>query len=98
MTERTVQSITPAVDAAALSDAVGYRIEYADPSVVEFVRHSRDLGRPWVFTVLMTLLYTTDRLGLAGRVSDDPERVLGRPPVSVAEWAERDAEALERKD
>ena len=81
--------------AAVLSDVLDREISYDEPSLIEFVRHSRRQGRDWPFIVVMAGIYTTARLGLAGRVTDDVERLLGRPPRSFREWAEENAEAFE---
>ncbi|ELZ28930.1 hypothetical protein C475_04811 [Halosimplex carlsbadense 2-9-1] len=42
----------------------------------------------------MVRIYTTARLGLAGRVSDDVERLLGRPPRDVAAFVADYAEGF----
>ncbi|MCU4717048.1 SDR family oxidoreductase [Halapricum hydrolyticum] len=81
--------------ARVLSDALGRPVTYEAPSLVRFARHSRRLGRDWPFLLVMAGLYTTARLGLAGRMSDDVERVLRRPPTTFQEWAERNAAAFD---
>lgn len=80
--------------ADTLSGALDRSVSYEAPSLVRFVRHSRRLGRDWSFLLVMAALYTTARLGLAGRVSDDVQEVLGRPPLSVREWAEQNADTF----
>lgn len=81
--------------ARILSDVLDREISYDEPSLMEFVRHSRRQGRDWPFVIVMAGIYTTARLGLAGRVTDDVERLLGRPPRSVREWATEHADAFE---
>lgn len=46
----------------------------------------RARGRPLGFVLVMLGIYTTARLGLAGRVSDDAAGVLGRPPRDLREF------------
>ncbi|WP_246391996.1 hypothetical protein [Halosimplex pelagicum] len=70
--------------AAVFSDVLDRPITYADPSVVAFVRGMRSRGEPLPFVLLMVGIYTTARLGLADRVTDDVARLLGRPPRDVA--------------
>lgn len=73
--------------ARRLSAVLDREITYASPSAREFVRRERARGRPLAFVLVMLGVYTTARLGLAGRVSDDVERVLGRPPRSFETFA-----------
>lgn len=81
--------------AATLTDVLDRKVTYEEPSLVRFVRHSRRLGRDWPFVIVMAGLYTTARLGLAGRITDDVERLLGRPPTSFHGWAEANAHLFE---
>jgi uncharacterized protein YbjT (DUF2867 family) len=81
--------------ARILSDVLDREISYEEPSLIEFARHSRKQGRDWPFVIVMAGIYTTARLGLAGRVTDDVERLLGRPPCSFREWIEANADAFE---
>jgi uncharacterized protein YbjT (DUF2867 family) len=69
--------------AVLFSEVLGREVRYANPSVLEFVRHMREQGHPWPFVLVMTGIYLTARLGLAGTVTDDLERVLGRAPTSM---------------
>jgi len=92
--------------ATIFSDVLERPIRYADPSIPAFVRRMRSRGHPLGYVLLMVGIYTTARLGLAERVTDDVERVLGRPPRSirayVADYADefrtagRDAAASDR--
>ncbi|MFB6202694.1 MAG: SDR family oxidoreductase [Halorhabdus sp.] len=81
--------------ATTLETVLDRHIEYTEPSLLRFVRHSRSIGRPWGLTLVMAGLYTTARLGLAGRVSDDAGRVLGRPPAELSSWAKTNRDAFE---
>jgi deazaflavin-dependent oxidoreductase (nitroreductase family) len=72
-------------DAAdVFSSVLGRPIEYADPSPVAFARRLRARGEPLPFVAVTLGVYATARFGFAGRVTDDVERVLGRPPRSLA--------------
>lgn len=74
--------------AAIASDVLGYPVEYTEPSLFRFVRRELGRGRPLGFALVMAGIYTTARLGLAGRVTDDVERLLGREPRSVRTFFE----------
>jgi uncharacterized protein YbjT (DUF2867 family) len=82
------EALTYGEVAALLSDVLGRPIRYANPSVLDFVRHARGQGHPWPFVLVMTGIYLTARLGLAGTVTDDLERLLGRPPTPVRTFIE----------
>ncbi len=73
--------------AAVFSDVLGRKITYGDPSIPAFLRWARQrhgLG----FGLLMVGIYTTARVGLAARVTDDVRNLLGREPLSVREYVE----------
>ena len=74
--------------AAIASEVLGYPVEYTNPSLPGFVVGSLRAGRSLGFTLVMAGIYTTARLGLAGRVTGDVERVLGRPPRDVRAFFE----------
>lgn len=80
--------------ARRLSSVLGREITYANPSAFEFARREYARGRPLAFVLVMLGIYTTARLGLAGRVTDDVERVLGRPPRDLEAFAADHREAL----
>lgn len=80
--------------ARTLSEVLDREITYEEPSLIEFARHSRRQGRDWPFVVVTAGIYTTARIGLAGRVTDDVQRVLGRRPGSFREWAEENADTF----
>lgn len=73
--------------AVILSDVLGRRIRYADPSPWAFALHMHRQGHPWSFILVMTGIYLTARFGLADRVTGDLHRVLGREPTSVRQFA-----------
>ena len=72
--------------AAVFSDVLDRDIEYVNPGLVEFVVTATRRGVSLPFALVQGVVYTTARLGLAGRVTDDVERVLGRPPQSLPDF------------
>lgn len=78
------EALDYATVARILSRELGWEVRYANPSVLRFLwRRSRDgtgLGKAGI----MAGIYTTARLGLAGRVTDDVRQVLGREPCDLA--------------
>jgi len=77
--------------AEILSDVLGRRITYSNPSIRRFVAEMRRRGASPGFTLVTAAIYTTARLGLAGRVSPDVEHLLGRPPTTLRRFAEEHA-------
>ncbi|MBX0293499.1 SDR family oxidoreductase [Haloarcula nitratireducens] len=74
--------------AAIASEVLDRPVEYTRPSLPAFVLGEVRRGRPLAFALVMSGIYTTARLGLAGRVTDDVARVLGREPRSVRAFFE----------
>ena len=74
--------------AALFSDVLDREVQYANPSVFDFAWHMRREGHPWPFVLVMTGIYLTARFGLAGTVTDDLERILGRPPTPMRTFIE----------
>ncbi|MBV0923638.1 SDR family oxidoreductase [Halomicroarcula limicola] len=83
--------------AAIAEDVLGHPVEYTDPSLPSFVLREVRRGRPLAFALVMSGIYTTARLGLAGRVTDDVYRVLGQEPRSVRAFFEDYAAAFREK-
>jgi uncharacterized protein YbjT (DUF2867 family) len=74
--------------AAILSDVLRRPIRYANPSLLAFVRALRRQGRHWDYVGVLTAIYATTRFGLAGSVTDDVPRLLGRAPITFRQFAE----------
>lgn len=74
--------------AAIFSDVLGRSITYPSPSVVAFAVRMLRRGKPLAFVALMCGIYTTVRLGLAARVTEDGRRLLGRPPRRMRTFVE----------
>lgn len=80
--------------ATALSKVLGRRITYTRPGVLAYARHARAVAdMPVGMVLITTAIYTAARLGKAGGLSDDVARVLGRPPVTFDEFADRERDA-----
>jgi len=80
------EALTYGDAAAVFSGVLDREITYASPGVVEFVVTTTGRGVSLPFALVQGVVYTTARLGLASRVSDDAARVLGRPPRSLNEF------------
>jgi uncharacterized protein YbjT (DUF2867 family) len=80
-------ALTYAEAAAVLSTTLGRRITYPQPSLLHFVARQRATGTPLAMVAVMAAIYTTARLGLASTVTDDTARMLGRPPLTLAQFA-----------
>jgi uncharacterized protein YbjT (DUF2867 family) len=74
--------------AAILSAVIGRPICYRRPSIWRFVRRMRQRGFALPMIVVMVGIYTTARLGLAGAVTADLARLLGRPPITMRQFIE----------
>lgn len=72
--------------AAELSLALGYPVRYTDPGLIRFVRRLRRRGVSWDTLVFMTGVYALTRLGRNQPITDDVERLLGRPPRTLPEF------------
>ena len=77
--------------ARILADELGRPIRYARPGIFRYLGHARrTLGMPWGMALVTAAIYTTARLGLAGGLSGTVREVLGRDPISFAEFAHRE--------
>lgn len=74
--------------AAILSAELGRPIRYRRPGLLRYCWHAR---RSMPLPMVTAAIYTTARLGLAADLTDDVRRVLGRDPISFAEFAHRES-------
>lgn len=79
--------------AALLSEASGRRIVYTRPTGREFARHMASQGFPPDYVRVMRGIYLVCRLHMAGRITDELPRLLGRPAITFARFA-RDSASL----
>nr|WP_135828430.1 nitroreductase/quinone reductase family protein [Halorussus halobius] len=78
--------------ATIFSDVLNRSIRYPNPSLLAFGRRMRRRGKPFGFIALMCGIYTTARLGLAARVTDDSRKLLGRRPRGMRAFVEDHAD------
>jgi uncharacterized protein YbjT (DUF2867 family) len=87
------EALTYGECAALLSEASGRRIVYTRPSGREFARHMAAQGFPPDYIRVMRGIYLVCRLHMAGRITDELPRLLGRPAITFARFA-RDSASL----
>jgi uncharacterized protein YbjT (DUF2867 family) len=73
--------------AAILSDVLGRPIRYTDPAPWTYWRRMRAAGMPRGMVGITLGIYTAARFGLAAGLTDDVERLTGRPPIDFATFA-----------
>ena len=78
--------------ATIFSDVLDRPVSYPHPSLLAFARRMRRRGEPLGFIALMCGIYTTARLGLADRVTDDSRELLGRRPRGMRAFVEDHAD------
>lgn len=81
------EALSYAEVAKILSAELGRTIRYKNPSALRFLIRKRCEGLPWAFALVMTVLYTVCRLGLAGTVTNVLPKLLGRQPISLKQFA-----------
>ena len=73
--------------AAILSEVLGRTIVYRNPSVPAFLWRTLRSGAPLPFALVMAFLYTQTRRGMSAFVTDEVARLLGRPPITLRQFA-----------
>ncbi len=73
--------------ATVLTSVLGRPIRYADPTPWHYWRRMRRRGMPTTMIAVTLGLYTAARFGLAAGLTDDVERITGRPPTDFATFA-----------
>lgn len=82
------QALTYGEVANVLTDVLGRKITYRNPSILRFVWQKwQQENTPLGFTVIMAALYTVAKLGKAARLTRETERLLGRPPITFRQFA-----------
>ncbi|WP_216319926.1 SDR family oxidoreductase [Deinococcus aestuarii] len=81
------EALTYGEVAAKFTAATGRLVRYADPSPLAFFRHMRARGVATGQIIVMEGIYATARFGIAGRVTPELARLLGRAPRSVDDFA-----------
>lgn len=72
--------------AGELTATLGRRIRYVNPSLVRFARRLRRRGVGWHAIGFMAAVYTLTKFGRNQPVTNDVQRLLGRPPRSLHEF------------
>jgi len=73
--------------AGILTRVTGRTITYTRPSGRAFARHMAELGFDREMITVMRGIYLVAKLGMAGGVTDDLERLLGRPARTFEQFA-----------
>ena len=72
--------------ASLFSAVLGRTITYHQPSLLSFIRRQRAKDVPLPFIAVMAGIYTIARRGLAARVTEDTQRLLGRAPIAFKQY------------
>lgn len=82
------EALTYTEAAAILSEVLGTPITYRAASIGEFSRHMAAQGYPQDFIRVMIGIYSVARFGLAGKITDNLQQLLGREPILFRQFAE----------
>ncbi|MHB9286695.1 hypothetical protein ACKVMT_06600 [Halobacteriales archaeon Cl-PHB] len=88
------EALTHGEVATVFTEVFDRPITYADPSIPGVAWRMLSRGHAPSYVLVMLGLYTTARLGLAGRVTDDVRRILDRSPRTMREFVDDHAEAF----
>lgn len=77
-----------------LTEQLGVPIQYTNPTVHEFKKKMSEKGIEKEFITVMTAIYLTARFGLAKKVTNDLENLLGKKPITFKEFAKDYQEEL----
>ncbi len=69
-----------------LTATLGRKITYRNPSIIAFARRMKAQGNPWAYILVTSALYTTARLGMAAKITDETQRLLGRSPIRICQY------------
>lgn len=87
------EALTYAEVAAIMTRVLGVEITYSNPSNIAFGLHLRQQGVPLPQILVMEALYTVAKLGMAGKLTGEVQRILGRAPISVEQFVRDHADA-----
>jgi len=79
--------------AKIISEVSGKPIQYQALSEADMMQGARDQGLPEEVIRYMAVLYDAVRNGWMSVVTDDVQKILGRPPVSFGAFAQKHAAA-----
>ncbi len=88
------EAVTYTKVAEVLSWACGRRITYPSPSAREFKSRMKASGCDDDFVSVMGSIYLIAKVGLAAGTTDELQRLIGRSPTTLREWAQRNADCF----
>jgi len=68
------------------TEILGREITYTNPPLFRFVRETVAGGTKLQFALVMAFLYTQTRRGMAERITNQVERLLGHPPITMRQY------------
>jgi uncharacterized protein YbjT (DUF2867 family) len=71
-----------------LSETLGKKVKYRNPNPVLFLIRALQRGASLNFALVMFTLYTLTRFGMANIVTNEVERLTGRPPISLKRYTQ----------
>lgn len=80
------EAVTYSEAACLFTEILGRSITYSNPSVGSFKKELLSRGIPKDFVNVMAVLYLTTRFGMANKVTNELEALLGRLPRTLAQY------------
>lgn len=74
--------------AQLFSEVLQRSIKYSNPSIFKFFFRMKKSGIPVAFIIVMIALYSVAKFGLAGKITNEVERLLKRKPISMKQFIE----------
>ncbi|MGL4337091.1 MAG: SDR family oxidoreductase [Turicibacter sp.] len=72
--------------ANTMTEVLGRKITYKNPSLIQFRADRIKRGTPKEFANIMTVLYLMTKMGTAKDVTEDLEKLLGRKPINFKQY------------
>jgi uncharacterized protein YbjT (DUF2867 family) len=72
--------------AEIMTEVLGRTIRYRNPNALHFLVETVRRGIPFTFALVMTMLYTSTRSGMADIVTHELENLTGRKPISFRQY------------
>ena len=83
------EALTYTEIAQILTDVLGRKITYRNPSIVRFIWQKwQNEHLPLGFTMVMVALYTVAKLGKAAGLTHTTEQLLKRPPLTIRQFVD----------
>ena len=79
--------------AKIMSEVLGRTITYRNPNPLQFLIETVRRGTPFRYALVMAVLYTSTRFGMADHVTNEVERMIGHQPITFRQYVQdyRDA-------